>query len=308
MIKHDFHLHSYFSTDSEEKPERSIGEALERGFSGICFTDHMDLYFPPECSKKSGGDFCFDTDEYYDCIMKLKYKYRNIIKIYLGMEIGLRDEEDLKGKCVKEYKEMIAKYPFDFIIGSTHCLENIDPYWEEYWDGRTAEEGLHRYYDAIDKNVSDYDCFDSLGHLDYLVRYVPEGAALRSYKNGHPLRKAVESEAPDFSEKRFYGKYMYDPMDFMDQTDSIMKKLIDKGLALEVNSAGLKYGLGFAHPKLELLKRYRELGGELITIGSDAHRAEHLAYDFDKVRELLIDLGYKYYFIYNNRKPEANLL
>ena len=93
-----------------------------------------------------------------------------------------------------------------------------------------------------------------------------------------------------------------------DQTDNIMKKLIDKGLALEVNSAGLKYGLGFAHPKLELLKRYRELGGELITIGSDAHRAEHLAYDFDKVRELLIDLGYKYYFIYNNRKPEANLL
>ncbi|MBO4920678.1 MAG: histidinol-phosphatase HisJ family protein [Lachnospiraceae bacterium] len=308
MIKHDFHLHSYFSTDSEEKQENIIEEALERGFSGICFTDHMDLYFPLECSKKSGGDFNFDADEYYDCIMKLKHKYRNIIKIYLGMEIGLRDEEDLKDKCVKEYNELIAKYPFDFIIGSTHCLENIDPYWEEYWDGRTAEEGLRRYYDAIDKNVSDYDCFDSLGHLDYLVRYVSEGAALRSFQAGQPCKKTAEGGMPDFSEKRFYGKYMYDPKDYMDYTDSIMKKLIDKGRALEINTAGLKYGLGFAHPKLELLKRYRELGGELITIGSDAHRAEHLAYDFDKASELLINLGYRYYFIYNNRKPEGNLL
>ena len=70
MIKHDFHLHSYFSTDSEEKQENIIEEALERGFSGICFTDHMDFYFPLECSKKSGGDFNFDADEYYDCIMK----------------------------------------------------------------------------------------------------------------------------------------------------------------------------------------------------------------------------------------------
>ena len=308
MIKHDFHLHSFFSTDSEEKQENIIESALEKGFKGICFTDHMDLYFPLECSKKSGGDFTFDTDEYYDCIMKLKYKYRNIIKVYFGMEIGLRDEEDIKDKCVNEYKELIDKYPFDFIIGSTHCLEHIDPYWKEYWDGRTAEEGLRRYYDAIDKNVSDYDCFDSLGHLDYLVRYVSEGAALRSFMNGQPCSKAFEGAEPDFSEQRFYGKYMYDPKDYMDYTDSIMKKLIDKGLALEINTAGLKYGLGFAHPRLELLKRYRELGGELITVGSDAHRAEHLAYDFDKVRELLINLGYKYYFIYNNRKPEGNLL
>ena len=308
MIKYDFHLHSVFSTDSEEKPENIVEEALGRGFSGICFTDHMDLYFPPECSKRSGGDFTFDPDKYYECITGLKYRYRNIINIYLGMETGLRDEEELKGKCLKEYEDMIAKYPFDFIIGSTHCLENIDPYWKEYWDGRTAEEGLHRYYDAIDKNVSYYDCFDSLGHLDYLVRYVPEEAALRSFEKRAVCKKTFKGSSPDMSEKRFYGKYMYDPKDYMDHTDSIMKKLIDKGRALEINTAGLKYGLGFAHPKLELLIRYRELGGELITIGSDAHCAEHFAYGFDSVRELLIDLGYRYYFIYNNRKPEGLLL
>ena len=75
------------------------------------------------------------------------------------------------------------------------------------------------------------------------------------------------------------------------------------GKALEVNTAGWKYGLGFQHPKDEILKRYLELGGELITVGSDAHMADHLAYDFDNVCELLKSMGYKYYHIYKERKP-----
>ena len=93
-----------------------------------------------------------------------------------------------------------------------------------------------------------------------------------------------------------------------DYIDSILKKIIDRGKALEINTAGLKYGLGFAHPKKEILERYKELGGELITVGSDAHIADHLAYDFETVCEQLKDLGFKYYFIYKNRKPEGILL
>ena len=285
MILYDVHLHSRFSTDSREEPENIAETAISKGLRGICFTDHMDLYFPEECSKKSGGDFTFDLDGYFEELDELKAKYRNRLDIRIGMEIGLRNETELKSKVVSGYEEMLNKYPFDFIIGSTHCLENIDPYWEEYWYGRTAEEGLDRYFDAIAENVTYYDSFDSLGHLDYLVRYVSDGAALRSTgKNGH--------------------KWVYDPLDHIDRTDIILKKIIDKGKALEVNSAGLKYGLGFAHPKKEILERYRELGGELITIGSDSHKSEHLAYEFSNVCEMLKSLGFKYYFVYKNRKPE----
>ena len=313
MISYDLHLHSDFSTDSGEKQEKIIEAAIEKGLSGICFTDHMDLYFPLECSKKSGGDFTFDVDEYYERILGLKDYYRDKLDICIGMEIGLRDEPELKDKCIKEYQEMIAKYPFDFIIGSTHCLENIDPYWEEYWYGRTAEEGLGRYFDAIDKNVSDYDDFDSLGHLDYLVRYLSPEACMKSVEERN-LDSVLEEAASSgngnavyspTSLKRLYGKSIYDPRDFMDYIDSILKKIINKGKALEINTAGLKYGLGFAHPKKEILERYRELGGELITIGSDAHIAGHLAYDFEIVCEQLKNLGYKYYHIYKNRKPEG---
>ena len=132
MIRFDSHLHSDFSTDSEEKQENIIETAIEKGLKGICFTDHMDLYFPLACSKKSGGDFIFDVDEYYELISRLKFKYLGKIDIRLGLEIGLRDEAELKDKCIKEYNEMIARFPFDFIIGSTHCLEDIDPYWVHF--------------------------------------------------------------------------------------------------------------------------------------------------------------------------------
>ena len=300
MILYDVHLHSRFSTDSREEPENIAETAISKGLRGICFTDHMDLYFPEECSKKSGGDFTFDLDGYFEELDELKAKYRNRLDIRIGMEIGLRNETELKSKVVSGYEEMLNKYPFDFIIGSTHCLENIDPYWEEYWYGRTAEEGLDRYFDAIDQNVSDSCLFDTVGHLDYLVRYVSEEACLRSAET-----KGLTGICHSGSLKRLYGREIYTPADFSDRIDSILKKIIDDGKALEINSAGLKYGLGFAHPKEEILKRYRELGGELITIGSDAHIAEHLAYDFDTVREMLIYLGYKYYFIYNERKSEG---
>ena len=258
------------------------------------------FFFPEECSRKSGGDFNFDLDVYFEELDELKYRYRNEIEILIGMEIGLRNEPELKEKCVKGYREMLAKYPFDFIIGSTHCLENIDPYWEEYWNGRTAEEGLDRYYDAIYQNVSDSDLFDTLGHLDYLVRYVSEAAARRSLiKNG----RIGDFSDEEIGSVRFYGRELYDPKNFTDRIDLILKKIIDSGKALEINTAGLKYGLGYAHPRIETLKRYRELGGEMITIGSDAHMAGHIAFDFDKVCEILKEIGFEYYLVYRDRKP-----
>ncbi|MBR4342632.1 MAG: histidinol-phosphatase HisJ family protein [Lachnospiraceae bacterium] len=312
MIEYDVHLHTEFSTDSEEKAETVIEKAIELGLKGICFTDHMDLYFPLECSKKSGGDFTFDLDGYFDKLDYLKRKYMGQIEILCGLEAGLRDEIDLREKCFNEYREMVTRYPFDFVIGSTHCLEDIDPYWEEYWYGRTAEEGLDRYFDAIAQNCTYYDCFDSLGHLDYLVRYVSADATIKSIKAKGLNNISGKNTEDVFSNpellKRLYGREIYNPADFADRIDYILRKIIEKGSALEINTAGLKYGLGFAHPKREILLRYRELGGELITIGSDAHMAVHLAYDFNAACEMLKDLGFKYYFVYKDRKPAGYVL
>ena len=103
-----------------------------------------------------------------------------------------------------------------------------------------------------------------------------------------------------------YGKnrekeYAYSK--FSDEIDMILKYLIEHGKGIELNTSGLKYGLPFAHPCPEILKRYRELGGEIITIGADAHKPEHIAYDFEKVKSILTDCGFKYYTEFLKRKP-----
>lgn len=314
MIEYDLHVHSLFSTDSEASPESHIEKALSLGMKGICFTDHMDLYFPEQCIRGEDGNFVFEPDAYFEKMISLKEKYKDKADIRIGMEIGLRNEPGIKEQCVEGYRQLLDKYPFDFIIGSTHVLENTDPYYEDYWNGeteegsgkgqKTAEEGIAGYFDAIIENISGSFDFDTLGHLDYIVRYVSKKAALRSV--GMRSGLCTEAFLEDMARyKSFYGKNVYKPSEYLDRLEIILKRIISDGRALEINSAGLGYGLGFAHPRKEILERYRELGGELITIGSDAHNAGRLAGGFETVREQLLELGFRHYFVYKERKPEG---
>lgn len=277
MILYDYHLHCDFSGDSQTPAREQIEEAIRRGLKGMCFTDHMDLEYPnPD---RAGTDFLFDMEAYVRTLRELKEEYSDRIEIMIGMEAGLRNEPGMLERMNPVYSEYARKYDLDFVIGSEHCLENIDPVYTEYWEGKTLYKGLADYFEAAVWNCRNYDCYDAAGHFDYLVRYVPKCELWRGIEDYHPE-------------------------DFSDIIDEFLKTLIERGKALECNSAGLKYGLGFAHPHDFILKRYLELGGELLTVGSDGHKPIHLAYDFDKVYSHLKDLGFRYYTIYKARKPE----
>lgn len=270
-------MHTEYSSDSSTKVRDQLDKAAALGLEGVCITDHMDFEFPNV--ERSGMNFEFDTDAYFDELTALKEEYSGLLKVNIGVELGLRNEPGTVERLEERCRKYTEAYPFDFVIGSTHCLEFTDPYYEEpYWTGRTPGEGIEEFFKAVYQNVCNYSDFDSCGHLDYLVRYVPE-------RFGWDVQKD------------------YRPEDFFDLTDMIFKKLIDSGRALECNSAGLKYGLGFAHPKDAFLRRYRELGGELITVGSDGHRPEHIAYGFESVSERLKSLGFRYYTVYTGRCP-----
>jgi histidinol-phosphatase (PHP family) len=264
MILSDYHMHSSFSDDSEATMASMIKRSIELGLHTICFTDHMDLDFPLEF----GGGFIFNTDIYTEHLETLREKYADQITILCGVEYGLRPY--LK----EQYRALTKKNDFDFIIGSSHLVGNIDPYQKEYWEGITEEEGITKYLKAIYANVQTFDDFDVYGHIDYAVRY-----------------------APNQNKNYSYNKYA-------DIIDSIFKTLIQKGKGIEVNTAGYKYGLGQPHPQSDVLKRYKELGGEIITIGSDAHKPEHIGYDFKKAEELLKSLGFEYYTIFEKRQPQ----
>ena len=86
--------------------------------------------------------------------------------------------------------------------------------------------------------------------------------------------------------------------------DEILRKLISLGKGIELNTGGFKYGLGHPNPTEEIIRRYRELGGDIITIGADAHKPEHVAFDFAKVPSILKDAGFDYFTVFRERKPE----
>lgn len=270
MIIADYHCHTNFSTDSDSTPEEMVEGAISLGLQRICFTDHMDYLYPG----KDRTDFVFDPSTYFNTMRAIQEKYKDRIEVLIGVELGLRNEPDLKESVRNYYISLQNDYNFDFAIGSTHVLEKLDPYYNEYWTTRSCKKGLQDYFQSIIDNCNYYDEFEVYGHLDYLVRYIP-------------------AEVKDYAYK-----------EYQEMIDEILKTILNHGKGIECNTSGLKYGLRFTHPRVEILKRYKELGGEILTIGSDGHKPEHLAYDFGQARELLLSLGYRYYTVYKNRKPE----
>ena len=150
----------------------------------------------------------------------------------------------------------------------------MDPYDKIFFQGRTEYEAYHRYFEVLLENLNTFSCFNTCGHIDYVVRYGPQKN--RNYS---------------------YEKYQ-------DILDEILKTLIQKQIGLECNTAGFKYGLGHPNPTEKILARYRELGGEILTLGSDAHAPEHIAYNFRETGEILKACGFRYYTIFKEGQPE----
>lgn len=259
----DTHMHSQYSGDSDATQESMILSAIQKQLSGICFTDHLDIDYPEEPEL-----FLLDLPNYTSSVLALKASFQGKLPICLGIELGLQPH------LAALYTDILSQYPFDFVIGSSHVVHGIDPYYPVFYEKRTETECYREYFISILENLKAFDGFDVYGHLDYVVRYGPS-------KNTN-----------------------YHWSQYQDIIDEILRLLIEKGKGIEINTAGYKYGLGHPNPTEEILARYHSLGGEIITIGADAHKPEHVAYDFEKVPELLKAAGFTYYTVFKERKPE----
>lgn len=267
----DSHMHTEFSTDSEAPVRSMLDTALERGLRAVCITDHMDLDFPPQDGEEDCEEtppFQFNVDEYFKALGSLREEYGDRLDLRIGIEIGLQPY------LGEQYRELTQAYPFDYVIGSVHLIRGMDPYYGKLFEGRPDEKAYREAFVETLHCLEGVNDFDSLGHLDYVVRYGKHQAEEYSYRK------------------------------FADEIDEVLKKLISMGKGLEMNTGGLKYGLGFCNPHPDVVKRYRELGGEIVTIGADAHRPEHVAYEFNKAAEMLKMCGFRYYAEYKERMVE----
>ena len=265
----DYHLHTDHSGDSTAPMETQIRAGLARGLRYMCFTDHYDPDFPyannPDVTP---GTFELDYDRCRNDFLNMKDKYEGRIALRFGIELGLQPH---LGSFLASYT---GSHEFDFIIGSNHLCAGFDPYYPDFLYSRTQEEALKMYLEDTLVNIRVFPDIDSCGHLDYVARYLPDREQIYSYRA------------------------------FSDLIDPILEELIERGIALEVNTAPLTKGLPYFNPLPDILSRYREMGGELITVGSDAHVPERIAGRFEETAGILRSLGFKYYTIYKERKPQ----
>lgn len=265
-IKADFHLHSNFSGDSEAPMEEMIKKAISIGLTHMCITEHYD----PDFVYPSGeeGMFELNTDSYLYELLKMRNIYGDKINIGFGVELGLQPHLKRELAVYAKSKE------FDFIIGSAHLCNRKDPYYPAFFEGRNEDEAHREYFEFIYECIRKCPYFDVFGHVDYVVRY-----------------------GPTKGDNYTYAKHS-------DIFDKILEFLIENEKGIELNTGGFRSGLNQPNPCSDIIKRYKELGGEIITVGSDAHNPNDIASDFNKASEILKACGFKYYNVFQNRMPE----
>ena len=205
------------------------------------------------------GDFRLDTETYMKTLGDLREAYADTIDVGIGVEIGI--EPHLCGTGIVE--TYLARYPFAYVVASLHFVDRVDPYYRDRLD-MPDEDMYRRYFDQLQQAVCGTSGYQAVGHLDYIARYGRDGGRGCTYEN------------------------------YAEPIDAVLEHTVRNGLILEVNTAGYYKGLSRPHPQAAILRRYRELGGERICLGSDAHTAKNIGAGFTSAAELLRGLGFRF--------------
>jgi len=268
----DMHVHTKeFSPDASMTSGELIEFLKNNPEKTICTTEHFDydykLHLPYDYLK-------VDIDEYALKFKKIKYDYENKhqvnFPVLFGIEFGYLEH------LGKFYQFISQLRNFDCIVSSVHCINNTDPYWDRSIYNEGKKKIYSDYLELIIKMLETADSFDVVGHFDYISRFSPYKDKLMKYK------------------------------DFPDHFDKIFNLCISKGKSLEFNTktcVKLRTERKDFFFDENIIKRYKELGGELISFGSDAHERSQLFRLFFETKEFLIKNNFKYLVHFCNRKP-----
>lgn len=262
----DQHMHSEHSFDSEAGMDKMIESAINKGLNQICFTEHNDYDYPVSENFPKDCWNC-NVDAYLYDLLTTRDNYEGKIKVNFGLEVGLQES------CVEKNQMLVNSNMFDFIIGSIHLVNKIDTYEPVYFEGKSTKQAIDEYFEAMLKNIKLFNDFDVLGHMDYIVRTLPA------------------------------GEDAYKPSDYTDYIESILDFLIKNGKGIEINTSALVKGFKMPNPHMNIIKRYKEKGGEIITVGSDAHTPENIAGKFNVAEDILKAAGFDYYTVFKYRIP-----
>ncbi len=199
--------------------------------------------------------------------LKARGLYSNRLKIYSGIELG-QPTQDLDAA-----QEALSLGNYDFVLGSLHNLRNEQDFYYLNYTAENTGSLLERYFDEM-MELIEYGKFDSLAHLTYPFRYLVSNPELK-----------------------------ITPKDYSQQIDEVLEAIIKKDIALEVNTSGLRQPIGKTLPDEDVIRRYRELGGKYVTMGSDAHRWGDVGAGIEDGLNMLLKCGFTHFTVYRRREP-----
>jgi len=265
----DFHIHSTASYDAHDSMRDMALASYERGVRIICFTDHVDLD-----DYHNGRSDPHAFDNYPEMLRQYAETASAIprdMELLHGIELGEANHDPERAAALAASPEL------DFVIGSLHNLRNtMDFAVMRYISMADCRHYLDRYVEELIE-LSAISCYDVMAHIGYTRRYM--------LRDGFDLALTMK--------------------DHGDGLDTIFRNLIHSGLGIELNCSGLRNpGINATFPNKAILRRYRELGGEIITVGSDAHCVKDASVGNDRGYELLKEAGFEYFTVFRQRKPE----
>lgn len=257
----DSHTHSKNSFDGKDSVIMLAERAYNLGLYSITITDHC------ECNEYNDRDYHGDISSSVTDIVKARAMYNNRVRIYTGIELGQPTQDKMAAADALSITE------FDFVLGSLHNLSNEKDFYFLSYTPENYHNILVSYFNEL-YELAKMNCFDSLAHLTYPLRYI---AANKDIK-------------PDMS--------LYE-----DMIDEILMTLIKNDRALEVNTSGLRQIINKTLPDENIVKRFRELGGKYVTVGSDAHRWGDVGSGIEEGFNMLLKCGYTHFTVFEKREP-----
>ena len=269
MVLFDNHNHSQFSFDGKRSSVESAARAAaSQGLGGIAFTDHCDFFVPEMKSMfEEPKQEDFNIPQQQEEISRVQGILGDGIKILKGIEVGMYED------CHEEIRKVLSDNSFDQVLASVHYIEKTDPYYGGYYDGKEWKQAYGNYLETIYREMTWLGDFDIMGHYDYIVRYAHYPVTSIRYQ------------------------------DFSDIFDEMFRYLIHEGKALEINTKSYEGHRGrVVELDKNVLLRYREMGGELISLGSDSHEPSRVGAGFLHHAAMLKSLGFRWTAHYESRK------
>ena len=260
----DLHAHTDNSFDGHHSAVFLCETAAARGLRAVAFTDHVEMDYYRE------QDFDRTARQSYFEIVKARSAFRGKLIVCAGVELGQPTYS------LPESEALIQQYSYDVVVGSIHNLRGKKDFWflprEEYENGG-ADRLLREYFDEM-LLLAQWGKFDILAHLTYPLRYIVG-------EHGIPV----------------------DLAGYAGQVDAVLEAAIKNKLALEINASGLRQKLAQTMPGEDVVRRFRELGGERITVCSDAHYAEDIGAGLERAMDLALRCGFTRMTLYQGREP-----